>query len=121
MGSYVVVLEDDFGKVLLRSDPLSGQLACRTTIVAMRMSSLLDDRFRRDRTDAGGYVFALLGYRGQPIASSTVYSTRGDCEHAITRVRACLLTARVEQSELDTLPLETGEVGHRPRASHSTD
>jgi uncharacterized protein YegP (UPF0339 family) len=109
MGSYTVVLEDGEGRVLLRSGPLGGQLACRATIVAMRMSALLDDRFCRDRTDAGGYLYALLGYRGQPIASSPVYSTAEDCQRAITRVRACLPTARVEQAELMTVPLETAE------------
>jgi uncharacterized protein YegP (UPF0339 family) len=109
MGSYAVVLEDGEGKVLLRSGQLSGQLACRATIVAMRMSALLDDRFSRDRTDAGGYLYALVGYRGQPLATSPVYSTKEDCERAIRTVRACLPSARVEQSELTTVPLETAD------------
>jgi uncharacterized protein YegP (UPF0339 family) len=109
MGSYVVVLEDGGGKVLLRSAPLGGQLACRATIVAMRMSALLDDRFTRDRTDAGGFVYALVGYRGQRLATSPVYSTREDCDRAIQAVRACMPSARVEQSELTTVPLETAD------------
>jgi len=111
MGSYVVVLEDGEGRVLLRTAQLRGQLACRATIVAMRMSALLDDRFARDRTDAGGHLYALLGYRGQPLATSPVYSTREDCEHAVRTVRACLPAARVEPSELTTVPLETADHG----------
>ena len=95
--------------MLLRSGQLSGQLACRATIVAMRMSGLLDDRFARDRTDAGGFVYALIGYRGQPLATSPVYSTREDCDRAIHAVRVCMPMARVEQSELTTVPLETAD------------
>ena|SRR5690349_19194969 len=110
MGSYVVVLEDGDGRVLLRSARLSGQLACRATIVAIQMSALLDERFTRSRTDAGGHQFALAGYRGPAIATSCVYSTAEDCERAIRAVRACMLHARVEHTELDTVPLETADL-----------
>jgi hypothetical protein len=110
VGSWIVVLEDGEGHVLLRSAQQSGRLACRATIVAIRMSALLEDRFARSRTDAGGHQFALLGYRGDPIATSPVYSTAEDCTRAIRRLRACVAAARVEHAELGTVPLETEPV-----------
>lgn len=116
VGSYVVVLEDGEGRVLLRSSRLCGQLACRATIVAMQMSALLDDRFVRSRTDAGGHQFAITGYRGDPIATSTVYSTDEDCERGIRAVRAYLMSARVDHAEVTSVPLETSDLG----ADHSS-
>lgn len=107
VGSYTVVLEDGDGRVLLRSARLSGQLACRATIVAMQMSALLEDRFDRWRTDAGGHQFALTGYRGDAIATSPVYSTVEDCQRAIRAVRVCTMSSRVEHAELMNVPLET--------------
>lgn len=112
VGSYFVVLEDGDGRVLLRSARLSGQLACRATIVAMQMSALLEDRFTRSRTDAGGHQFALTGYRGDAIASSPVYSTDDDCQRAIRAVRVCTMSARIEHAEVTTVPLETGDADH---------
>ena len=107
VGSYFVVLEDGEGRILLRSARLSGQLACRATIVAIQMSALLEERFTCSRTDAGGHQFALMGYRGPAIATSAVYSTAEDCQRAIRAIRAFMPSARIEHSELTTVPLET--------------
>ena len=86
-GSFYVVLEGSYGEVLLRTSELSGQLACRSTILSIRLNSLLDEGYLRSGDENGGYVFVLQAVDGIPLAVSPVYATAEERERAIDAVR----------------------------------
>jgi hypothetical protein len=86
--SSYVVLEGSDGRVLLRTALLSGQLACRSTILSIRLCSLLDECYVRSTDDQGRHSFALhVADGGDPLAFGALYSTVEERERAIAEVR----------------------------------
>jgi len=108
-GSTLVVLEDDAGEVVLQTPQRSGTLACRATIVNLRLTAPLDERYTRTRV-ADGYAFALRGPSGSPIAMSPVFANEVDRERAIAFVQRHAASAPVEQAPLGAAALDRERV-----------
>ena len=85
-GSCFVVLEGFDGEVLLRTPPLTGAFACRSRILSIRLSALLEPSYVRVDL-RGRYAFALAAADGTTLAVSSVYAKETDRERAIESVR----------------------------------
>lgn len=108
-----VVLEGPDGSTLLRTPLLHGQLACRATILSMRMNALLEEAYERGTTAAGDAIFTLRATDGPLLATSPPYPNTEARERAIEAVRRCAPWAIVTHVS----PKE-GDVLERERANH---
>lgn len=86
-GSCFVILEGSDGEVLLRTPPLSGSFACRSRILSIRLSALLEPSYVRSHDGQGHYAFVLDAADGCPLAVSPIYQREEDRERAIESVR----------------------------------
>ncbi|HET6582367.1 MAG TPA: YegP family protein [Nannocystaceae bacterium] len=86
-GSSFVMLEGSDGEVLLRTPPLSGAFACRSRILSIRLSALLERNYVRSSDGRGRHAFVLDAVDGGVLAASPVYRSEEELERAIESVR----------------------------------
>jgi hypothetical protein len=104
-----VVLRGSNGELLLRTTELDGELACRSTVLAIRQNAQTAARYARRDAAQGGRYFVLHDASGCELGFSPLFDSVDGCERAIAATIACASDAMLVRvaptpAEFDALP-----------------
>jgi hypothetical protein len=93
--SLFVVLRGPQGEPLLRTNELDGELACRATVLAIRLSAPIAARYSRRDAAQGGRYFVLHDPWGRALGFSPLFDSVDGCEEAIAATIECASEATI--------------------------
>lgn len=104
-----VVLRGPLGEPLLRTTELDGELACRSTVLAIRLNAPVAARYARRDAAQGGRYFVLHDPSGRALGFSPLFDSVDGCEAAIAATVGCagdamLVRVAPTPPEFDALP-----------------
>jgi uncharacterized protein YegP (UPF0339 family) len=92
-GSWYVQLRDADDRVLLRSQELGTEPACRLAAAKIRLAATIPERYEERCSTHGGHYFVLRDDSGEVLAISPIHPTKASCAAAMEEVRESAIRA----------------------------